>query len=258
MLMHWLQRHDGVVAQAVRVMLASPAYKLDVACLDDEEPILTLLHGREFDDTTSCRPDGLALAKLAVHVAALLQHEVPTPELLRDEIVAFVESLGIELTDSGCPHSAPQQSAQCDPLSEAAEILDAKLEGAPTADMFEGAPQDEVGDGTVADPMEMPRRSRLPISEFKSKGYMTLAFPTLFPNGRGHFDEARDHVLKWEAWSQHLMKYHDGRFAAHRRFPHFMLNTHERHVAIQKAGIFVKRDEQAGCLTYGQLRALGT
>ena len=76
--------------------------------------------------------------------------------------------------------------------------------------------------------------------------------------GRGHFDETRDRPLKWEDWSQHLMNFYDGRFATHRRFPHFLLNTHERSVAIQQAGVFVARDPQAGRLTLGQLRNLGT
>ena len=52
------------------------------------------------------------------------------------------------------------------------------------------------------------------LSEFKSKGYVTLAFPTLFPNGRGHFEEPRDHPLKWEEWCLHLMRFYDGRFTA--------------------------------------------
>ena len=141
-------------------------------------------------------------------------------------------------------------------MDAAQEVLAAKLDGAVDADIFEGEPTHAIGTGTPDDPLHMPRRSKLPLSEFKSKGYVTLAFPTLFPNGRGHFEEPRDHPLKWEEWCLHLMRFYDGRFARHRRFPHFLLNTHERQVAVNKVGIFVKRDPQAGRLTYGQLRDL--
>lgn len=46
------------------------------------------------------------------------------------------------------------------------------------------------------------------------------------------------------------------RFACHRRFPYFLLNTHERSVALQRAGVFVNRDPEASRLSLGRLRAL--
>ena len=253
-LLRWLEHGTGCVAQAVRIRLAS-AHMLDVARPDDAEPILNLLHGRDAADTTTPRLDGIVLIKLADHVASLLENGASAPTLLRDELVVFIESLDIELTDAGCPHGAPSAKSR-DPLTDATDTLAAKLQGAPDADIFDGEPSHEAGSGTSADPYLMPRRSKLPLSEFKSKGYMTLAFPTLFPNGCGYFEELRDKPIKWEVWSQHLMRFYDGRFVTHRRFPHFLLNTHERSVAIQRSGIFVKRDPEAGRLTYGQLRAL--
>ena len=42
---------------------------------------------------------------------------------------------------------------------------------------------------------------------------MTLAVPTLSPNGEGAFEEDRDYPIKWEVWVKHLMHYYDGRFA---------------------------------------------
>ena len=253
LLLRWLENGSGCVAQAIRVKLASES--LDAAKSDHADPILNILHGRELCDASTVRHDGLRLIQLAENVADFLVHDEPAPWLVRDELVAFVESLGMELTDAGCPHNAPS-TARRDPITDANDMLAAKLEGAPDEDMFEGADRADEGEGTGNHPLEMPRRSRIPISEFKAKGYMALAFPTLFPNGRGHFDEPRDYPLKWDQWSQHLMRFYDGRFAQHRRFPHFMLNTHERHVAIQRAGVFVNRDPQAGRLTYGQLRAM--
>lgn len=211
LLLRWLEAGTGVVAQAIRVKLAELG--LSITCSDDADAILNLLHERELHDHTSCRADGLALKKLASVVETVLGHDDACPLLVRDELVAFVESLGIELTDAGCPHSdAPQGGG--DPLTAAAETLAAKLAGASSADIFEGdAARAAAGSGTSSAPFEMPRRSKVPISEFKTEGYMTLAFPTLFPNGEGAFEEDRDYPIKWEVWVKHLMHYYDGRFA---------------------------------------------
>ena len=253
-LLRFLEESTGKVATAARITLYS-TLKLEVGRPDDGAAILNVMHGLAPTNTTECRFDGIAIVDLADNLAHLMRQGESTPDLLRDEVVAFIALLDIELTDSGCPHDTPAAPTS-NPLDAAQEVLDAKLGGAADADIFEGEPTHDVGMGTAEEPFTYPRRSKLPLSEFKSKGYMTLAFPTLFPNGRGHFEDPRDRPLKWEEWCQHLMRFHDGRFARHRRFPHFLLNTHERQVAINKVGIFVKRDPTAGRLTYGQLRGL--
>ena len=255
-LLRFLQQSDGKVATAARIKLFSKL-RLDIERPDDADAILNVMHGLEPTNTTECRHDGIAIVDLADNVAILMEHPAAAPDLVRDELVVFVESLGIELTESSCPHTSAPAMPASNPLDAAQQVLAAKLDGAEDQDIFEGEPNHQVGTGTLEDPLPLPRRSKLPLSEFKSKGYMTLAFPTLFPKGRGHFEEPRDRPLKWEEWCQHLMHFYDGRFACHRRFPHFLLNTHERQVAVNKVGIFVKRDATAGRLTYGQLRALG-
>eukprot|EP00965_Chrysotila_dentata_P135807 4489542-Pleurochrysis_carterae.AAC.1 len=45
--------------------------------------------------------------------------------------------------------------------------------------------------GTTANPYLWPDLSKIPFSEFTSAGYMTLAFPTLFPLGLGNFTNER-------------------------------------------------------------------
>ena len=253
-LLGFLEEGDGRMATAARITLCS-TLKLEVGRPDDTDAILSVMHGLAATNTTECRLDGITIIDLANNLASLMGHDTSAPDPLRDEVEAYIASLGIELTDSGCPHDAhPRPTGN--PVDAAQEVLAAKLDGAVDADIFEGEPTHAIGTGTPDDPLHMPRRSKLPLSEFKSKGYVTLAFPTLFPNGRGHFEEPRDHPLKWEEWCLHLMRFYDGRFARHRRFPHFLLNTHERQVAVNKVGIFVKRDPQAGRLTYGQLRDL--
>ena len=61
------------------------------------------------------------------------------------------------------------------------------------------------------------RVGECPLNEFHSEGYITRAFPTLFPTGA-----AIGYYLK------HLMLYQDGRFVKHPRFRSFALNTEMR------------------------------
>ena len=84
---------------------------------------------------------------------------------------------------------------------------------------------------------------------------MTLAWPALFPLGRGYFEETRQHKLTWAQWATHLQKFHDGRFARHARFPYFLLNNAERYTANRYAGLYVSQ-KGARRTTLGELRAL--
>ncbi|CAG8597284.1 6137_t:CDS:2 [Cetraspora pellucida] len=58
-----------------------------------------------------------------------------------------------------------------------------------------------------------------PISEFEEVGYITKAFPTLFPKGKADLcSTQRYHQVYPAEYFEHLIKYHDGRFAQHKRF----------------------------------------
>lgn len=62
---------------------------------------------------------------------------------------------------------------------------------------------------------------------------MTMAFPTLFPDGAGDFYQARLRKVDLGEYFKHLLRFRGGRFAQHKRFPWFALNTccrHPRHV----------------------------
>lgn len=54
----------------------------------------------------------------------------------------------------------------------------------------------------------------------------SLAFPTLFPFGEADWalPRLRSKKLKFYDWVQHLMRYHDGRFACHDRFRYAVFN----------------------------------
>ena len=74
-----------------------------------------------------------------------------------------------------------------------------------------------------------PMRST-PLSEFnRSQALLSLAFPTLFPNGDAEYITPRIRNVPYPDYIQHLMKYQDGRFARHPRFRYVVFNTIMRH-----------------------------
>ncbi|RZC54529.1 hypothetical protein C5167_013388 [Papaver somniferum] len=56
------------------------------------------------------------------------------------------------------------------------------------------------------------------IDEFTTKGYITMAFPTLFPYGTADLRQLRPRKVCECQYFQYLMKYKDGRFARDSRF----------------------------------------
>lgn len=78
-----------------------------------------------------------------------------------------------------------------------------------------------------------PARGENPLNEFQCEGYITCAFPVLFPTGAAEFLAARLHYATIGAYFKHLMLYDDGRFARHCRFRYFALNTEMRWRVLQ-------------------------
>lgn len=165
---------------------------------------------------------------------------------LRKELTAIVEGTNVEWHTSGCPH-APERPTGGDPMQDQANDLDATVNGQ----------NESLGDGTEARPFAYPARSSVPLSEYRARrGYMMLAWPTLFPLGLGDFNETREHKVTWTQWTRHLQKYCDGRFAQHPRFPYFLLNTGERSNAQKLSAVYVKTSTPGGRVTMGELRHL--
>ncbi len=63
-----------------------------------------------------------------------------------------------------------------------------------------------------------PTSSGNPINEFITEGYISCAFPTLFPTGAADFIAPRQCCVTVGNYYKHLMLYHDMRFAKHPRF----------------------------------------
>ena len=69
-----------------------------------------------------------------------------------------------------------------------------------------------------------PTRDGVPVSEFTTRNFFTLAYPCLFPTGLGDFYMNRPRTCSAMAdWADHLIWYSDGRFANH---PYFKFIVH--------------------------------
>ena len=69
-----------------------------------------------------------------------------------------------------------------------------------------------------------PPSSGTPINEFNTEGYISCAFPTLFPTGAADFPAPRPNAVTIGNYFKHLLMYDDGHFARHPRFRYFALN----------------------------------
>ncbi|XP_044723694.1 ATP-dependent DNA helicase PIF1 [Hirsutella rhossiliensis] len=74
--------------------------------------------------------------------------------------------------------------------------------------------------------MPLPSIRRTPIDEFnRSQPLLSLAFPTLYPDGKADFVEPRLRSITYQDYLGHAMRWHDGRFARHKTWPFVALNT---------------------------------
>jgi len=80
-------------------------------------------------------------------------------------------------------------------------------------------------DRSVPSTVMWPTRGQNPINKFNTEGYLSCAFPTLFPSGAADFLSPRLNRITIGNYCKHLLLYHDGHFAKHCRFRYFALNT---------------------------------
>ena len=207
-LLQWLAHGDDPAVRGLRAQLL--IFNLDPTSVDDAERVLRELSGVP---ATDVRSDVMSVGELAKSLCEKygIGTVVVNVPMIHSSLKALVKTLYGEANThhSGCPHvQAP--AGDGDPAQRRVDALKTQL-------------------GTAAAPFtQQLENGRIPINEFTAHGYETLAFPTLFPFGRGFFAEHRAHSLSYQQYSQHLNFYYDGRFAKHARFPYFLLNTHER------------------------------
>jgi len=69
-----------------------------------------------------------------------------------------------------------------------------------------------------------------PINEFnRTQAIFSLAFPTLFPDGKAEFITPRLREVRLRDYVRHLLLYKDSRFAQHSRFRYVAFNIMMRH-----------------------------
>ena len=115
------------------------------------------------------------------------------------------------------------------------------------------------------DPLEWPSVTGNSINEFKTAGLASMAFPTLFPYGKGDpTNQGRKRAVSLADSFKHLMKYADQetdgrfrwRFASHARFPYWALNMKHRHQLLSQANIYLKQHPKDANLTIEELRSM--
>jgi hypothetical protein len=87
----------------------------------------------------------------------------------------------------------------------------------------------------------MPRLHQTPLDEFnRSQKLLSLAFPTLYPQGKADFLEPRMRSVDYKVYIKHMLLYIDGRFARHPRFRYVAFNTLMRRQINTRSSFFVK------------------
>lgn len=100
-----------------------------------------------------------------------------------------------------------------------------------------------------------PTRDNVPISEFTTKFFFTLAFPCLFPYGTGDFYVNRPVTCSSMAqWADHLIWYKDGRFAKHSYFKFIVHNIIIRKRTLEQSTYIVKQQLGDEHMTISELK----
>lgn len=240
LLVRWVGDRHGPLAQHLHAKLQAEG--IDVACEGGLNAMLCMLHGVGQHESRWTNKLTIELLAKRLHEARVVDGEL-LPAVVADELVPIARSMSSAFMESGVAHAEEPEEDQ-DPEESLYRRLQALLRG-------------ECG--TDEAPCKPPPRGAVPLSEYRARGYTSLAFPTLFPLGSGDFgsivDAGNKHGVTWQQWSRHVQKYKDGRFATHRRFPYFLLNTHEREVASRQANLFVKEQGRFNW-TLGDVRKL--
>ena len=90
-----------------------------------------------------------------------------------------------------------------------------------------------------------PTTDTVPASEFTTPYFFTMAFPCLFPYGKGDFHiNCPITCPTLHEWAEHLLWYQDGRFARHKVWKFVVHNMIMRKRALEQSRYFV--DQQLG------------
>lgn len=104
--------------------------------------------------------------------------------------------------------------------------------------------------------LQWPETGSNAINEFTDEGYIARAFPALFPRGAADFRSPRSISVSPTEYFQHLMNYHDQRFAKDPRFRFFALNSTMRWQAITQGNVCVQRNSRLRNASLPEMREM--
>ncbi|KAJ3454226.1 hypothetical protein MRS44_018120 [Fusarium solani] len=176
---------------------------------------------------------------------------------LDGSIVASVASQVADIPDGEAPQGPVEEDVEEDPADADAsaipnlQVTDTEL-NALQSRFLHGTPDPErMADLEHIPPnaqaqhqIPLPSIRRTPINEFnRSQPLMTLAFPTLYPDGKADFVEPRLRSITYQDYLAHAMRWQDGRFARHKTWPFVALNTLLRAQVRKRSNYSVKQHE---------------
>ena len=85
--------------------------------------------------------------------------------------------------------------------------------------------------------LKYPSLVDVPVNEFKTEGYIAMAFLHLFPTGKGDLRSPRQKNVSPRQYFQYLLSYKDNRFRTDPRFLFFATNSLMRWQAIDNGKI---------------------
>ncbi|KAJ3454665.1 hypothetical protein MRS44_013265 [Fusarium solani] len=176
---------------------------------------------------------------------------------LDGSIVASVANQVADIPDGEAPQGPVEEDVEEDPADADAsaipdlQVTDTEL-NALQSRLLHGTPDPErMADLEHIPPnaqaqhqMPLPSIRRTPINEFnRSQPLLTLAFPTLYPDGKADFVEPRLRSVTYQDYLAHAMRWQDGRFARHKTWPFVALNTLLRAQVRKRSNYSVKQHE---------------
>ena len=119
----------------------------------------------------------------------------------------------------------------------------------------QGAQTEGAQQGREQPVIPWPSTDTTPASEFTTPYFFTMAFPCLFPYGKGDFHINRPITCPTlHDWAEHLLWYQDGRFARHKVWKFVVHNMIMRKRALEQSRYFVDQQLRDPHLTVADLQ----
>ena len=133
--------------------------------------------------------------------------------------------------------------------------LQGRVEG--TTNLLSERPPLERRQPDAAHQIRMPSIRHTPLNEFnRSECLLSLACPSLFPQGMADFAYPRERDITYQDYLEHAMKWEDGRFARHHTFRYIALNTLMRLQARGHSKFYVNKQDGPAVTKAGLQQAL--